>query len=148
VFAGQPTSGTAGTYISPFVAVGVQDESGNPVDGFFKITLALGANPGGGVLGGQLTQETGQKPPPRLAIFPFLTLSKPGAGYTLVASSPGLTSATSTAFNMKAQASVAAFDPVGQFGQRPATWYVRYSNAPGAPDVAPFVYGGGGWKPV
>jgi hypothetical protein len=43
---------------------------------------------------------------------------------------------------------VGVFDPVGQFGQPPATWYLRNSNAPGAPDIAPFAYGGAQWQPV
>src|SRR5262249_26130376 len=42
---------------------------------------------------------------------------------------------------------VGAFDPVGQFGKPPATWYLRNSNTPGAPDIAPFAYGAGGWAP-
>jgi hypothetical protein len=29
-----------------------------------------------------------------------------------------------------------------------ATWYLRNSNSPGAPDVAPFAYGAAGWVPV
>jgi hypothetical protein len=43
---------------------------------------------------------------------------------------------------------VGVFDPIGQFGQPPATWYLRNSNSPGAPDFAPFAYGGAGWRPV
>jgi hypothetical protein len=43
---------------------------------------------------------------------------------------------------------VGVFDPVGQFGQMPATWYLRNSNSPGAPDVGPFQYGAAGWVPV
>jgi len=29
-----------------------------------------------------------------------------------------------------------------------ATWYLRDSNSAGAPDFAPFAYGGAGWIPV
>jgi hypothetical protein len=43
---------------------------------------------------------------------------------------------------------VGAFDPIGQFGQPPATWYLRNSNSPGMPDIAPFSFGAAGWKPV
>src|SRR5262249_11254017 len=32
---------------------------------------------------------------------------------------------------------VGVFDPVGLFGQAPATWYLRNSNDPGAPDIGP-----------
>jgi autotransporter-associated beta strand protein len=34
---------------------------------------------------------------------------------------------------------------VGVFAPGDATWYLRSSNSPGAPDVAPFPYGGSGW---
>jgi parallel beta-helix repeat protein len=43
---------------------------------------------------------------------------------------------------------VGAFDPIGQFGHAPATWYLRNENGPGAPDIAPFSFGAAGWKPV
>src|SRR2546430_13574878 len=38
--------------------------------------------------------------------------------------------------------------PVGQFGQPPATWYLKNSNTQGAPDFGPFAYGAAGWRPV
>src|SRR5262249_57366037 len=57
-FGQQPTSGLVGAIISPPVTVQVQDTSGNPVGGTFTVTIALGANPGGGVLGGTLTRTT------------------------------------------------------------------------------------------
>jgi uncharacterized delta-60 repeat protein len=43
---------------------------------------------------------------------------------------------------------VGAFDPVGQFGKPPATWYLKNQNSPGAPDFAPFAYGAANWTPV
>jgi hypothetical protein len=43
---------------------------------------------------------------------------------------------------------VGAFDPIGQFGKPPATWYLRNENSAGAPDIAPFAFGAAGWKPV
>jgi hypothetical protein len=43
---------------------------------------------------------------------------------------------------------VGAFDPTGQFGQPPATWYLRNHNSSGAPDIAPFAYGGPNWQPL
>jgi len=142
-FVQQPTSGLAGATIRPPVTVQVQDASGKPVGGPFTVTLALGSNPSGGVLGGTLTRPTNAA---GLATFEDLTVSKPGIGYTLVASSAGLPSVTSAAFNetggIPARASVAAFDP--GFG----TWYVRHTNSPGAPDVPPFAYGAPGWVPV
>src|SRR5262249_5641098 len=40
---------------------------------------------------------------------------------------------------------VGVFDPIGQFGQAPATWYLRNSDTPGAPDFPPSAYGAAGW---
>src|SRR5262249_16231423 len=95
-FVQQPISGTVGTVLSPPGTVQVTDSFGNPKSGTFTITIAIGANPGGGVLGGTLTQTTNSS---GLATFSDLTISKPGTGYTLVASSDSLTDADSTAFN-------------------------------------------------
>ncbi len=44
--------------------------------------------------------------------------------------------------------SIGVFDPIGQYGRPPATWYLRNHNGPGAPDIAPFAYGGAQWRPV
>jgi parallel beta-helix repeat protein len=43
---------------------------------------------------------------------------------------------------------VGAFDPIGQFGKAPATWYLRNENSAGAADITPFAFGAAGWKPV
>jgi len=59
------------------------------------ISIALGNNPSGATLGGTTTVSAANG----VATFRYLTLNKPGNGYTLAASSPGLTSATSNAFN-------------------------------------------------
>jgi V8-like Glu-specific endopeptidase len=37
---------------------------------------------------------------------------------------------------------------IGEFDPSTATWYLKNSNAPGAPDIAPFRYGAPGWIPV
>jgi uncharacterized repeat protein (TIGR01451 family) len=95
-FVQQPTGGLAGAVITPPVTVQVEDASGNPVSGTFTVTLALGANPGGGVLGGTLTQTTDGS---GLATFSDLTISRPGLGYTLVASASAMTPVTSAAFD-------------------------------------------------
>ncbi len=81
------------------------------------MTLALGASPGSATLGGTLTvQAVNGK-----ASFSSLTISKIGSGYALQASSPGLTSATTAAFNATDQlvvttqppTSIAAGSPFG-----------------------------------
>jgi cell wall assembly regulator SMI1 len=43
---------------------------------------------------------------------------------------------------------IGVLDPIGQYGQAPATWYLRNRNSPGAPSYAPFAYGAAGWVPV
>ena len=58
--------------------------------------MALGNNPGGGTLGGTTTLMTNAS---GLATFNDLTVSAVGTGFTLVASSAGLTMATSKAFD-------------------------------------------------
>jgi Dockerin type I domain len=59
------------------------------------VTVALSGNPGGATLAGTLT-VTAQS---GVATFSGLTLNQPGTGYALDASSPGLTGATTDAFD-------------------------------------------------
>lgn len=42
---------------------------------------------------------------------------------------------------------IGVFDPNGDYGEPPATWYLRNSNSPGAPDWTGS-FGGGGWTPL
>src|SRR5437016_5996196 len=99
VFTVQPTTTTAGSPISPAVQVAAQDDAGNTVAGFgTDITIALGNNPGGGMLSGTKTVT----PVNGVATFSTLSINNPGTGYTLVATTtaPGVTGATSAAFNI------------------------------------------------
>jgi trimeric autotransporter adhesin len=100
-FSAQPGGGTGGTGWTNQPAVQVQDASGNRgvTDDTTIVTLAIGTNPGAGTLtctgGLSKTVASGQ------ATFAGCTITKVGTGYTLVAtSSPVLTAATSTAFNV------------------------------------------------
>ena len=96
-FSLQPSSTVAGTSINPAVKVQVQDVFGNVVpSSSASITLAIGANPGGGVLAGTATVAAVSSE----STFSGLSINKTGLGYTLVASSSGLSSATSSAFNI------------------------------------------------
>ena len=93
----QPGRTTAGDSITPAVQVEVQDIYGNRVtSSSLPITVLIGNNPGGGTLagGGPLNAVNG------VATFSDLSINKDGLGYTLKASSPGLTGATSSAFNI------------------------------------------------
>jgi hypothetical protein len=60
------------------------------------VTVAIGSNPGSGSLSGMVTMHARGG----VASFPDLSISKPGIGYTLTASSPGIRSATSAGFTI------------------------------------------------
>jgi hypothetical protein len=93
----QPSAVTAGQSIAPAVQVAVQDANGNTITGSSAtVSLALGSNPGGATLtgGNPIAVVNG------VATFSGLSLDKSAAGYTLVASSASLTSATSSGFTV------------------------------------------------
>jgi uncharacterized repeat protein (TIGR01451 family) len=97
----QPSNTAAGASIAPPVQVTVQDAFANTVtSSTASITVAIGSNPGGGTLSGTTTVFASAG----LATFSTLSINKSGTGYTLVASSSGLTGATSAAFNIAAAA--------------------------------------------
>lgn len=79
------------------VRVGIEDQFGNLVTtATNQVGVAIGTNPGGGTLtgGAPLSPVSGE------ASFNALSISQAGNGYTLVATSGSLTSATSSAFNV------------------------------------------------
>ncbi len=99
-FSQQPTNTMSGVTINPAVTVRVLNGCGQLLTSSnASVTLALGRNPGGATLGGTLTVNAVNG----LATFSNLTLNRASTGYTLVASSNGLTSATSSAFNITCQ---------------------------------------------
>jgi hypothetical protein len=104
-FTVQPTSIKTGGTISPAIQVSLLDANGNLVSGATdSVTLAIGANPGGATLSGIATVSAVSG----VATFTAIGLSKPGNGYTLTASAAGLTSATSSSFNVVRNLSLAA----------------------------------------
>lgn len=129
-FVSAPPNSSAGTAIAPAITVIAEDASGNPVASAVQVTLAIGTNPGGAVLQGTTSANAGAS----AATFSGLSISQPGTGYTLVASSPGLTSAVSPAFNV-------AVLP-GQ--QAMATYYVSNSGA----DTNPGTTASAPWKTI
>jgi hypothetical protein len=100
VFAQQPSNAVAGASIAPPVTVQVQDANGNMTSSSVVVTLAIGTNPGAGTLSGTATASAVAG----VATFSNLSINKAGTGYTLAASSAGLTGATSSAFNIAAGA--------------------------------------------
>jgi hypothetical protein len=95
----QPGPTPAGVPIPGPPTVAVQDSFGNAVtSSSVPITVAIGANPGGGTLAGATTRNAISG----TATFDDLTISQPGSGYALTAASAGLTGATSAAFTVTA----------------------------------------------
>ena len=100
-FTNPPTNTAAGSAIdSPTgVQVSVEDSNGNVVaNNTTSVTIAIGTNPGGGTLSGTTTVNAVKG----VATFSNLSINKAGTGYTLAASSSGLTGQTSSAFNITA----------------------------------------------
>src|SRR5207247_1040285 len=97
-FLQKPASAAAGSPISPAVTVEVLDGNNNVVttDHSDQVTLALGANPGGGTLRGTTTVTVSGG----VATFGNLSVNKTGSGYTLQASSNGLGTAASGPFTI------------------------------------------------
>lgn len=102
-FRTQPPNSPAGQSLTPAVQVELDDAFGNPTAAANQVSIALGANPGGGSLGGTLTRTAVNG----VATFDDLQLTKAGAGYTLVATSAGATPATSASFSVGAGSAAA-----------------------------------------
>jgi hypothetical protein len=111
----QPSTTVANAPMAPAVAVAVQDAAGHvaTTDTTTTVTLTIGTNPGSATLagGGPVTVVAG------VATFPAVSVSKTGTGYTLNALSAGLTSTTSTSFNV----TVGAASKLAFTQQPPAT---------------------------
>jgi len=101
---GEPTGTVAGQVItSRFnssggpVKVEVLDGSGQLATGSTAaVAVAIGSNPGSGTLSGTTTADASGG----IASFPNLSIDKPGIGYTLTATSPGIISGTSQDFTI------------------------------------------------
>jgi CubicO group peptidase (beta-lactamase class C family) len=112
-FTGQPSNATAGSVLTPAVRVTARDAAGAVATSFTgTITVAIGNNPGGSTLGGAKTVAAQNG----VATFGNLTLDKAGAGYTLNANASGLTSATSSPFDITAPPSGPYYPPPASNG--------------------------------
>ena len=108
-FIQQPATTGAGSTLST-LTVALQDTGGVTVtNATNQVSLAFGANPGGGSLAGttQVSAVAG------IATFSNLRIDNAGNGYTLTASVSGLSGATSTAFDVLAQAAAPVVQPGG-----------------------------------
>src|SRR5437867_3830335 len=93
----QPSTAVAARTISPAVQVAARDALGNLVTAFTgSVTVALGTNPTGATLAGTTTVTAAGG----VATFGTLSVDKVGTGYTLAATAPGLSGATSSAFTV------------------------------------------------
>jgi len=92
-FTVQPSNATLGSTITPSVIVSVEDSSGRVVT-TSSVSIAVAIGTGSGLLSGTtpVTALNG------VATFSNLSISRTGSSDTLVATSSGLTSATSTTF--------------------------------------------------
>jgi uncharacterized repeat protein (TIGR03806 family) len=109
-FTQQPTTVDAGATIAPAVRVAIQDSAGNTVtSSTATVTVAIGTNPGGAALGGTTSVAAVNG----VATFGNLSLNNAGTGYTLTASSSGLTGATSSTFNVQARVTAPMITPDG-----------------------------------
>ncbi|MCP3136490.1 beta strand repeat-containing protein [Pyxidicoccus xibeiensis] len=91
-----PGAATVHSAITPAVQVELLDAYGNRPGSTATVTVALAANPGQATLGGTLSVAAVAG----LATFSDLTVDAVGTGYTLAASSDGLDTVTSGAFNV------------------------------------------------
>jgi hypothetical protein len=96
-FAQQPTIRQRGDWA---VTVQLLDPFGNLTTSAASVTVAIGTNPGSGTLSGTKIVAASSG----VATFGTLSIDKAAAGYTLTASSTGLTGMASFSFNITAAA--------------------------------------------
>jgi len=111
-FAVDPSTTDVTQPITPPVQVAIKDAFANTVTSATNaVTLALATNPGSGTLAGTKTVNALRG----IATFNGLSIDKPGAGYTLAATSVMLAGATSAAFDITVPLTFAAVNVGGLF---------------------------------
>ena len=102
VFSAQPGNATAGVPMAT-IRVTTRDSLGNTVSSFTgAVTVTIGT--GSGASGATLTGTTTAAAVSGVAAFSDLRIDRSGTGYTLNATAPNLTAATSAAFDIAAGA--------------------------------------------
>jgi len=120
-FLQQPSNAEVCVFISPAIKVAVQDQFGNTVTANSStVTLAIGSNPGGGTLSGAASVAAVSG----TATFSTLSINMAGIGYTLAASSPGLTGVTSNAFTITSGSACMAA-PVAEYRFEGCDWTIN-----------------------
>ncbi len=100
-FVGELKNGTAGVALAPSPQVIIEDDFGNMVTtSAAEVTLALGANPGQGILSGTTLGAIKVPAANGVASFAGLSINKSGVGYSLKAYSGDLTGAQSRTFDI------------------------------------------------
>ena len=96
-FTALPPTVIAASPINPSVTVTIQDANGSTVGGAStSVTLSIGPNSPAGTLAGTVTVAATDG----VAVFPNVSIDKAGSGYTLSATAPNLSGATSSAFDV------------------------------------------------
>jgi hypothetical protein len=96
-FIAEPSSAQMGNAIAPPVRVAIVDDGGNAVTSAWgNVAISILNNPGGGTLSGTTSVDTVNG----VANFIDLSIDLAGDGYTLEATSAGLASTTSAAFDV------------------------------------------------
>jgi hypothetical protein len=96
-FVTQPSNVAAGAVMAPAVRVAIQNTNGVTVASSMA-TVTIGITPGTGTTGATLSGTVTRPAVSGIATFNDLTITPSGTGYSLTATSSGLTSATSTLF--------------------------------------------------
>jgi hypothetical protein len=113
------------------VKVSAEDANGNVDTNFTgNVTVALANNPGGSTVGGTLTVKAVNG----VADFRDLTLDEPGSGYTLQATSSGLSPVTTNPFNVTDTLVVTTQPPSGVIAGSPFDVKVAAEDAHGNVD--------------
>jgi hypothetical protein len=121
----------------PQPVVAIQDAGGTLVTSgtgsTATVTLAIGTNPGGGIL--TCTGGLSKAAVAGVATFSGCAISAGGNGYTLVASAPGLTSATTLPFNVTGASTIVITPSAPVINYRSSVTFTIHMTSLGTPRV-------------
>jgi hypothetical protein len=99
-FTAQPSAADAGATITPAIQVRLRDSYGNATSATNTVSITITS--GTGTAGAALSGTVQKSAVAGVATFDNLSVDKAGSAYTLTASGLGLTSATSSSFQVRA----------------------------------------------